>query len=199
MTTIHTIHDLGRIQRDHPDHRFESVERLLDSIDRWLEALEMGVARSNRDLAWLNDKFTGWSVVDNAALIASDMGLVWQKSLDRQEVVALVDEAVRNGKAAGIPTNHLRVLRRADLIIEATDEQSQTAYIVAEISWTAAERDTERAIRNAGYVALFTGRTHVCGGGKRAHRQGGRGHADPGCAAAPWISSLREGVSRFGG
>ena len=119
----------------------------------------MGVARSNRDLAWLNDKFTGWSVVDNAALIASDMGLVWQKSLDRQEVVALVDEAVRNGKAAGIPTNHLRVLRRADLIMEAADEQSQTAYIVAEISWTAAERDTERAIRNAGYVALFTGRT----------------------------------------
>ncbi len=134
MTTIHTIHDLGHIQRDHPDHRFESVERLLDSIDRRLEALEMGVARSNRDLAWSNDKFTGWSVVDNAALIVSDMGLVWQKSLGRQEVVALVDEAVRTGKAAGIPPNHLRVLRRADLIIEAADEQGQHSYIVAEIS-----------------------------------------------------------------
>ena len=117
------------------------------------------MARNSRDLAWLNDKLMAWSVVDNAALIASDMGLVWQKSLARQEVIALVDGAVRTGKAEGIPSNHLRVLRRADLIMESTDERGQSSYIVAEISWTAAERDTDRAIRNAGYVSLFTGRT----------------------------------------
>ena len=87
------------------------------------------------------------------------MGLVWQKSLGRHEVIALVNEAVRIGKAEGIPTNHLRVLRRADLIMEAAGEGGQPSYIVAEISWTAAERDNDRAIRNAGYVSLFTGRT----------------------------------------
>ena len=43
--------------------------------------------------------------------------------------------------------------------MEAADEGGQPSYIVAEISWTAAERDTDRAIRNAGYVALFTDRT----------------------------------------
>ena len=123
-----------------------------------MEAHEEAMARNSRDLAWLNDKLMAWRVVDNAALIASDMGLVWQKSLDRGEVVALVDGAVRSGEADGIPANHLRALRRADLVMEAADDQGLPSYVVAEISWTAAERDTDRAIRNAGYVTHFTGR-----------------------------------------
>ena len=150
MTTINTIHDLSRILHEHPESTFD--ERAFAKSNELM-------AKSNSDLAWIKNKFMTWSVIDNAALIASEMGLVWQKSLDRQGVIALVDEAVRTGKAEGIPTNHLRVLRRADLIIEATDERGWPSYVVAEISWTAAERDTDRAIRNAGYVALFTGRT----------------------------------------
>lgn len=147
------------------DRRFEIVERRLESVDRRLDAIDKQLAMNTRETA-LNTRHVGElkgmfmerDVADNAALVASDMGLVWQNSLDRQEVVALVDEAVRTGKAEGIPTNHLRVLRRADLIMEAGDQQGKPAYIVAEISWTASERDTERAIRNAGYVSLFTGR-----------------------------------------
>ena len=162
------------------DRRFDAVDRRLNalaesvaslaetaaslvehakSVELRLQALETGMAVSNRHIGELKGKFMERDVVDNAALVASDMGLVWQKSLDRQEVVALVDEAVRTGKAEGIPTNHLRTLRRADLVMEAGDERGRSSYVVAEISWTAAERDTDRAIRNAGYVALFTGRT----------------------------------------
>ena len=141
------------------ERRLEVVERRLDSIDRRLDAAEKQLAINTRHVGELKGMFMERDVADNAALIASDMGLVWQTSLDRQDVVALVDEAVRSGQAEGIPTNHLRVLRRADLIMEATDERGWPSYVVAEISWTAAERDTDRAIRNAGYVALFTGRT----------------------------------------
>ena len=141
------------------ERRLEVVERRLDSIDRRLDAVEKQLAINTRHVGELKGMFMERDVADNAALITSDMGLVWRKSLDRQEVVALVDEAVRTGMAEGIPTNHLRVLRRADLIMEAAGEGGQPSYIVAEISWTAAERDTDRAIRNAGYVSLFTGRT----------------------------------------
>ena len=148
------------------DRRLEVVDRRLESVDRRLDALEKEMALNTRETAMntrhigeMKGMFMERDVAENAALIASDMGLVWQKSLDRQDVVALVDEAVRSGQAEGIPTNHLRVLRRADLIMEATDERGWPSYVVAEISWTAAERDTDRAIRNAGYVALFTGRT----------------------------------------
>ncbi len=147
------------------DRRLEVVDRRLESVDRRLDALEKEMALNTRETAMntrhigeMKGMFMERDVAENAALIASDMGLVWRKSLDRHEVVALVDEAVRTGKAEGIPTNHLRVLRRADLIMEAVDEEGHPSYVVAEISWTAAERDTERAIRNAGYVALFTGR-----------------------------------------
>ena len=153
MTANNTIHDLSRILHELPESTFD--ERAFAKNNEKINEL---MAKSNRDLAWINNKLMTWSVIDNAALIASEMGLVWQKSLDRQGVIALVDEAVRTGKAEGIPTNHLRVLRRADLIMEADDEGGQPSYIVAEISWTAAERDTERAIRNAGYVSIFTGR-----------------------------------------
>ena len=141
------------------ERRLEVVERRLDSIDRRLDAVEKQLAMNTRHIGEMKGMFMERDVADNAALIASDMGLIWQKSLDRQEVVALVDQAVRTGQAEGIPTNHLRVLRRADLIMEATDERGWPSYVVAEISWTAAERDTDRAIRNAGYVSLFTGRT----------------------------------------
>ena len=140
------------------EHRLESVEHRLEVVERRLDAVEKQLAINTRHIGEMKGMFMERDVADNAALIASDMGLVWQKSLDRGEVVALVDEAVRTGKAEGIPTNHLRALRRADLIMEAADDRGLSSYVVAEISWTAAERDTDRAIRNAGYVTHFTGR-----------------------------------------
>ena len=140
------------------DHA-KSVDRRLDAIEKQLALNTRETAINSRHIGEMKGKFMERDIAENAALIASDMGLVWRKSLDRQEVIALVDGAVRTGKAEGIPTNHLRVLRRADLIMEAVGERDWPSYVVVEISWTAAERDTDRAIRNAGYVSLFTGRT----------------------------------------
>ena len=140
MTTINSIHDIGRVE-----------------VSQGSSSTDESVLFAERDLCiWLNMSLR-WRTVPNAALIASDMGFVWQKTLNRQEVVALVDEAVRTGKAEGIPSNHLRVLRRTDLMMEVTNDRGETAFVVTEVSWTAAQRDTERAIRNAGYVAGFTG------------------------------------------
>ena len=140
------------------EHRLEVIERRLDTLEEQLALNTRETAMNTRHIGEMKGMFMERDVADSGALIASDMGLVWQRSLDRGEVVALVDAAVRSGKADGIPSNHLRVLRRADLIMEAADERGQPSYIVTEISWTAAERDTERAIRNAGYMTHFTGR-----------------------------------------
>ena len=100
--------------------RLEAVDRRLESVDRRLDALEKEMALNTRETAMntrhigeMKGMFMERDVAENAALIASDMGLVWQTSLDRQDVVALVDEAVRTGQAEGIPTNHLRVLSAA--------------------------------------------------------------------------------------
>ena len=41
--------------------------------------------------------------------------------------------------------------------MECRDAQGRTNYIAAEISYTVDERDTTRAIRNAGFLTDFTG------------------------------------------
>ena len=57
----------------------------------------------------------------------------------------------------GITTADLRSFRRADVVIEAADEAGATHYIAVEVSYTADERDTNRAIRNAAFLTRFTG------------------------------------------
>ncbi len=47
--------------------------------------------------------------------------------------------------------------RDADMVIEAEDAQGERSYIAVEASFTIDDRDTRRAIRNAGYVARATG------------------------------------------
>ena len=188
---------------DAVERHLEAVDRRLEAVDRRLDTLEEQLALNTRETA-LNTRHIGEmkgmfmerGVADDAALIASDMGLVWQRSLDRGEIVALVDAAVRSGKADGIPANHLRVLRRADLIMEAADERGNPAYIVAEISWTAAERDTERAIRNAGYITHFTGRLAYAA---VASVHVDKEVADARCASASRLRNVREGIPSFGG
>ena len=50
-----------------------------------------------------------------------------------------------------------RSFRRADLVIEATDG-SDTHYIAMEVSFTATQRDRDRAVRNARLITRFTGK-----------------------------------------
>lgn len=161
------------------DRRAEAMEKLAEASIQRLDALEKLVAEAcimrldtlerlvaeNARLIQVNTDHIGHlkGMVmeikgnDNAPLITSDMGLAWKKTLARHEVVALVDEAVRDGSARDIPRNHLRSLRQADLVIEAEDTSGNDCRVIVEISWTADERDVDRAIRGAGYLKLFTG------------------------------------------
>ena len=97
------------------------------------------------------------SARDDAPIITSDMGLRWLKTLGRGEVVVMADEAQRSGLAAGISRHNMRTFRRADLVIEAATSDGETHYVAVEISYTADNRDTERATRHAEYITRFTG------------------------------------------
>ena len=48
--------------------------------------------------------------------------------------------------------------RKADILIEAADESGEPCYVAVEASYTADERDTERALRNAELLRRATGR-----------------------------------------
>ena len=85
--------------------------------------------------------------------IAQDMGFDYVPTLNPVGMFALTD----GQDLSGISRGNLRSFHRADLIMQVTDQRGQEAYIVVEMSYTADERDTTRAVRNAEYLEKFTG------------------------------------------
>ena len=55
-----------------------------------------------------------------------------------------------------------RSFRRADLVIEATRDGAPQ-YVALEVSYTADQKDSGRALRNAGLLTQFTGRQATAG------------------------------------
>ncbi len=56
----------------------------------------------------------------------------------------------------GISANELDSFLGADAVIEALGQDGATHYVAVEASYTADERDTRRALRNAEFLARFT-------------------------------------------
>ena len=86
--------------------------------------------------------------VDAAPAIADDLGLEYVRTVPRAELVAVA----RQLAGTDITIIDRRSFRDADLIIEATDGAT-TVYVAVEISDTADRRDSDRAERNARYLA----------------------------------------------
>ena len=86
--------------------------------------------------------------------IAQDMGFDYVRTLNPVDMFALT----KGQDLSGISRGDLRSFHRADLIMQGTDERGQEYYIAVEMSYTADERDTTRAVRNAEYLERFTGR-----------------------------------------
>ena len=116
-----------------------------------------GVRRNTDHIGEIKGLFMERAAREDAAVIASDMGLRWRKTLGRADVSAVADDAQCSGLAAGVSRDNMKTFRRADLVFEATDDDGQTNHVAVEISYTADGRDTVRAIRHAEYLTLFTG------------------------------------------
>ena len=99
------------------------------------------------------------SAINDAPGIVIDMSedrnldLTYIRDVTRAELGIIAQNASREG----IPTRELRSFRRADLVIEATDDDGP-CYIAVEASFTATQRDASRAQRNAALLTRFTGR-----------------------------------------
>ena len=89
------------------------------------------------------------TAVSDAAGIAQDMGLEFVRTLTASDLM----EMSRNQ----LDRETGRSFRRADLVIEATKDGAPQ-YVALEVSYTADQRDSGRALRNAGLLTQFTGR-----------------------------------------
>ncbi len=182
-TTIHTIEDLIQVLDENPQWLEAMRARLLTrelielpekftlfvaevtsfvaevrtfvaETNRRLDSLETGVKSVQNDTGLLKGILARNAALEEVTDVAREMSLWRTKNLTRDDLWDLIDQA----DTSGIPTNELRSFRRADLIMEATDQEGATCYVAVEISYTANGRDTTRALRNAGFLTRFTGR-----------------------------------------
>lgn len=120
------------------DAHFARIDRRFDTLSNDVAQVKGGYART--------------VAVDNAAVIALDMGFEYVRTLSRLEMALMAQRA----RGSDIPANELESFRNADLIIEARDG-AETHYITVEASFTSDHRDTDRAQRNASFLTRFTG------------------------------------------
>lgn len=146
--TVHNDNDetnrrLGRLEAGQDDLR-ETVSR----IERTIQVIR-------DDIAPLKAGHARTSALQISYRICEDLGLEEVRVIDRSELRAMVGLP----NTSDIPRNHRHGFIEADAIIEATDASGEMQCVAMEASFTADERDTNRAIRNADYLTRFTGKT----------------------------------------
>ena len=132
----------------------DDLERFATKEDLEPLATKSEVEQLRIDIGPLKAAHVRNETIMEAPLIAQDMGFKLVRILELQERMELTD----GQDLSGISRGDLRSFHRADLVMRVTDPQGQEAYIAVEMSYTADDRDTTRAVRNAEYLERFTGR-----------------------------------------
>jgi hypothetical protein len=125
------------------DARFDRIDARFDRVDARFDRME-------GDMGALKGEYARARTIQDAIGITSDMGLDYVRTLSREDLSQMA--------GGNLDRDTLKSFRNADLVIEARDG-TDTKYIVMEISYTADRRELVRAIRNAGLITEFTGKT----------------------------------------
>ena len=131
---------------DRMDTRFDGVDQRLDRVDTRMQAI-------TDDLGDLKGHAAGRAVRDHAETLPDLLGLAHIATLDRRDLVGLLAPA-----ASEIAAGDRQSFFRADLVVEARAADGSACYVAVEASYTADRRDSDRALRNAGYLTRCTGR-----------------------------------------
>ena len=136
--------------------RLTALEQGQAGLERRMTGLEQGQARIEDDIAPLKAAHARNGAFRITRRIARTVNCHQVRLWEGGDVLNDTDGA----RTEGIPQNELDSFEVADLIIEGRNRDTgETNYIAVEISYTADGRDTERAIRNAGFLTRFTGHT----------------------------------------
>ena len=130
--------------------KLEEGQQRLEEGQQWLKE---GLQRLENRVAEISGRYAEETAEKEIALLIHNMDLRHVCTLSLAEVVtmAVPDLAQHASK------NDVASFCRADLIATAVDDAGQTWYVAVEVSYTADERDTTRALRNADYLTRLTG------------------------------------------
>lgn len=133
----------------------EEMRAFVKAANRRFDNLDARFDRMERDNSDIKGDSAERKAAREIANIVEDLGKVWVRNLDREEIYALE----RAANIQGIPRGHLRSYRGADIIAEAVEPDADApCYVVVEASHTANGRETTRAIRSAGLLSRFSGK-----------------------------------------
>ena len=181
MTTINTPEEFLRALRENPEWREAvrakilgdellnlpaALQALTETVNRFVARQEQfndeqrqfnrnTTARFDRiegDLSFWKKDYAQRRLATRSQSIPSDMGIQFVRNMSYEELVDIA-MGVAGGQAL---SDDLKSFRDADLVIVAAD-RGETKYLAVEISYTADERDTRRAIRNARILEEQTG------------------------------------------
>ena len=133
--------------------RFDRLESDVAVLKDDVADLKAGQRRLERDVGELKGDAALRATRMVTYDIADEMGHRIIRDLSRAEMRAMSRERA----LPHMPRNSLRSFAVADAIIEVTTQDGETGYVAVESSYTADERDTYRAIRNAHYLRRMTG------------------------------------------
>ena len=133
--------------------RFDRLESDVAVLKDDVADLKAGQRRLERDVGELKGDAALRATRMVTYDIADEMGHRIIRDLSRAEMRAMSRERA----LPHMPRNSLRSFAVADAIIEVSTQDGQTGYVAVESSYTADERDTYRAIRNAHYLRRMTG------------------------------------------
>ena len=142
------------------NHRLNNLESGHEDLRAGQEELRETVARIDRNLQALRDDIGPLKAAHAANgarkatyRICLALGLTPLGILDENGLAKIIHVA----DTSGISANELDSFLGADAVIQAADQDGATHYVAVEASFTADERDTRRATRNASLLTRFTG------------------------------------------
>ena len=130
-----------------------TVRDLVVSVQALTVRMDESERRAARDFGVLKGYMMKTVAREEADNIADVLGLRYVATLP---VSALRNMTDNSGDTSDIAPGDLISFRRADLIAQAVDANGDICYIAAEASFVVGKRDTDRAVRNAGFLTRFT-------------------------------------------
>jgi len=134
------------------DQRLDGMDQRFDGIDQRLDGMDARLQAITNDLGDLKGHAAGRAARDHAETLPDLLGLAHVTTLNRRDLVGLLAPA-----ASEIAAGDRQSFFRADLVVEARAADGSACYVAVEASYTADRRDSDRALRNAGYLTRCTG------------------------------------------
>ena len=143
-----------QLEFNEQQRQFNAEQREINArVDSFMTRTDRAIERLGRDISNMRADYARNNAVREAPGIALNMGFRLVSTLGYGDLL----ELALAGDTSDLTPGEVNSFRRADLVIAAVAADGATQYIAVEISYTADERDTNRALRNARLLTRFTG------------------------------------------